>query len=148
MLKMCYYFLHYVDASGEKKMIIARIHRLFAIITSLILVVTVYNCSDSSDLLIKGKNIEIHFDRQLHSKVVVTFNSQELQLGDFSPSEYVIIDGVEVKVTLAGDVLIFEYPSKEAMITYNLIQTADALKKKSTQMGLRSGKNMKFIINL
>ena len=58
------------------------------------------------------------------------------------------IDGVEVKVLLAGDTLIFEYPSKEAMITYNLIQTADALKKKSTQMGLRSSKNMKFIIDL
>jgi hypothetical protein len=58
------------------------------------------------------------------------------------------IDGVEVKVILAGDTLIFEYPSKEAMITYNLIQASDALKKKSTQMGLRSGKDMKFIIDL
>lgn len=58
------------------------------------------------------------------------------------------IDGVEVKVTLAGDTLILEYPSKEAMITYNLIQASDALKKKSTQIGLRSGKTMKFIIDL
>lgn len=59
-----------------------------------------------------------------------------------------VIDGVEVKVTKAGDVIIFQYPSSEAMITYNLIQTADELKKKSTQMGLRSSKEMKFIIEL
>jgi alpha-galactosidase len=86
-----------IEKSGEGKMIIVRINKLFAIIISLILVITVYNCSDSSDLIIKGQNIEIHFDRQLQSKVVATFNSQELQLGDFSPTEFVVIDSMEIK---------------------------------------------------
>ena len=58
------------------------------------------------------------------------------------------IDGVEVQVTHAGKMLIFEYPSKEAMITYNLIQASDDLKKKYSQIGLRSGKEMEFIIKL
>ena len=58
------------------------------------------------------------------------------------------IDGVDVEVTRAGKLLIFEYPSKEAMITYNLIQVADELGKKYEQIGLRSGKEMEFIIKL
>jgi hypothetical protein len=58
------------------------------------------------------------------------------------------IDGVNVQTTHTGKLLIFEYPAKEAMITYNLIQTCDELKKKYTQIGLRSNKDMEFIVKL
>ncbi len=58
------------------------------------------------------------------------------------------IDGVEVQITLANKLLIFEYPAKEAMITYNLIQVCDTLKKKYSQIGLRGSKEMEFIIKL
>ena len=91
-------------------MIIERINKLIVLIISLILVTTIYNCSDSSDLLIKGQNIEIHFNRQLHSKVVATFNSRELQFGDFSPSEFVIVDSMEIK-----DFLFEERKSEQIM---------------------------------
>lgn len=59
-----------------------------------------------------------------------------------------MIDGVEVNVTSAGKMLIFEYPSKEAMITYNLIQVCDELGKKYQQIGLQTDKEMQFIIKL
>lgn len=59
-----------------------------------------------------------------------------------------MIDGVEVTVTSAGRMLIFEYPSKEAMITYNLIQACDDMDKKYQQIGLRTDKEMQFIIKL
>ena len=74
-----------------------RINKLLAIIISLTFVTTIYNCTDNSAILIKGQNIEIHFDRKLHSKVIATFNSQKLELGDFSPSEFVIIDSMAIK---------------------------------------------------
>jgi len=74
-----------------------RIDKLLVIIIFLTIVTTIYNCTDNSAILIKGQNIEIHFDRKLHSKVVATFNSQKLQLGDFSPSEFVIIDSMAIK---------------------------------------------------
>lgn len=80
------------------------IKKLFKIILSLLLFITIYSCSDRSDLRIKGQNIEIHFDRQLHSKVVATFNSQEIQLGDFSPAEFVIIDSTEIKDFIFGEI--------------------------------------------
>lgn len=59
-----------------------------------------------------------------------------------------IIDGVEVDIEKAGRVLVFTYPAKEAMITYNLIQVCDELNKKYTQIGLRSNKEMEFIVKL
>ncbi len=59
-----------------------------------------------------------------------------------------IIDGTEVQITHTGKLLIFEYPAKEAMITYNLIQVCDELKKKYSQIGLRGNKEMEFIIKL
>ncbi len=59
-----------------------------------------------------------------------------------------IIDGVDVTVTLAGKMIIFTYPSKESMITYNLIQVADEMDKKYSQIGLRTDKEMEFIIRL
>ncbi len=58
------------------------------------------------------------------------------------------IDGVDVSITHTGKLLIFEYPSKEAMITYNLIQVCDELGKKYNQIGLRTDKEMEFIVKL
>lgn len=58
------------------------------------------------------------------------------------------IDGIDVDITYTGKVLIFEYPAKEALITYNLIQVCDELNKKYSQIGLRGNKEMEFIIKL
>ena len=76
----------------------------------MILIISFYSCTESSDLLIKGQNIEIQFDKQLHSKVISTFDSQELQFGNFSPSEYVVVDSMEVK-----DFLFAEKKSEQIM---------------------------------
>ena len=58
------------------------------------------------------------------------------------------IDGIDVQVTLTDKRLVFSYPSKEALITYNLIQVCDELNKKYTQKGLRGSKMMDFSVKL
>ena len=80
-----------------------RLIKLLVILISLILITSSYNCSENSKMLVKGQNIEIQFDRQLHSKVIATFNSQELQFGDFSPGEYVTVDGMKITDFLFED---------------------------------------------
>jgi len=58
------------------------------------------------------------------------------------------VDGEDVKITSAGGMLIFEYPSELEELTYNLIQASDKLKKPYQQIGLRSKGNMKFMIEI
>src|SRR5579872_7503833 len=44
-----------------------------------------------------GQNIRIEFDQSMHSRVIAKFNGKEIPVGDFAPSEFVTVDGKEVK---------------------------------------------------
>jgi alpha-galactosidase len=46
---------------------------------------------------VDGQNIRIEFDKSLHSRVVAKFDGQEAALGALSPSEYIVVDGKEIK---------------------------------------------------
>jgi alpha-galactosidase len=54
-------------------------------------------------VIVKSDKIEIHFDRKLHSKVVAKYMTQRIQLSDFSASEYIIVDSMEVKEFLIDE---------------------------------------------
>jgi len=45
---------------------------------------------------IDGKAIRLEFNSQLHSRVVANFDGKEIPIGDFSPSETVVVDGATV----------------------------------------------------
>ncbi|MEX2302565.1 MAG: glycoside hydrolase family 36 protein [Bryobacterales bacterium] len=50
-----------------------------------------------------GRNISIEFDKSLHSRVAAKFDGEEAVLGELSPSEYIVVDGKEIKdFTLSG----------------------------------------------
>src|ERR1035437_9164605 len=46
---------------------------------------------------VEAKNIRIEFDSSLHSRVTARFTRGEIVLGDFGPSECIIIDGKEMQ---------------------------------------------------
>lgn len=50
-----------------------------------------------SQVTVDGQNIRIEFDKSLHSRVVAKFDGQEAALGALSPSEYIVVDGKEIK---------------------------------------------------
>src|SRR5579864_5789314 len=47
--------------------------------------------------MVGGENIRIEFDQSMHSRVIARFNGKELPIGDFTPSEFITVDGKEVK---------------------------------------------------
>lgn len=63
----------------------------------LVLAIFVSACSTQKSATVDGKNIRIVFDDKLHSKVVAKLNGRAVEVGDFSPSEFVVIAGNEVK---------------------------------------------------
>lgn len=46
---------------------------------------------------VEARNIRIEFDSSLHSRVTARFSRGEIVLGDFGPSESIIIDGKEIQ---------------------------------------------------
>ena len=49
----------------------------------------------SAPLSIEGKNIRVDFNSSLHSRVVARFGGAPIVLGEFGPSESIMIDGTE-----------------------------------------------------
>jgi alpha-galactosidase len=60
---------------------------------------------------VDGKVIRLEFNSELHSRVVATFDGKEIPVGDFAPSETVVVDGATIsdfhyvgqKVDVSGD---------------------------------------------
>jgi CO dehydrogenase/acetyl-CoA synthase gamma subunit (corrinoid Fe-S protein) len=63
------------------------------------------------------------------------------------PGTYVI-DGKDVKVTLAADTVIVKYPSDFYELTYILIDISDDMGYAYQQVGMNTKKEMKFIIDM
>ena len=56
---------------------------------------------------VTGKNLRIEFNKVLNSRIVAFFNGREIPLGDYSPSESIIvaghpIDGIHPERTKPG----------------------------------------------
>jgi alpha-galactosidase len=49
------------------------------------------SCSESNDMIIDGNNIRIEFTDQLHSRVIAKFDGEEIVVGNYAPSEYLIV---------------------------------------------------------
>ncbi len=69
-----------------------------SIIFALLLSVFLTNCGKTRDgsIRVEGKNLNIFFDQQLHSKVVAKFGAEEIPVGDFSASEIITVSGKEI----------------------------------------------------
>lgn len=46
---------------------------------------------------IEGSNIRVEFDSSLHSRITARFAGRDIVLGDFSPSEFIAVDGTEMR---------------------------------------------------
>lgn len=46
---------------------------------------------------VEGRNIRLEFDRRMYSHVIARFTGKEIELGPFTPSETVTVDGVEMR---------------------------------------------------
>lgn len=57
------------------------------------------------------------------------------------------IDGKKVQVTVAGDTMIWKYPSDFYELTYILIDQADEGGYNYQQLGMNTKKDMKFVID-
>jgi alpha-galactosidase len=51
---------------------------------------------------VEGANIRIEFDHTMHSRVIAKFGGKEIVVGDFAPSEFITVDGKEVKDFVLG----------------------------------------------
>ncbi len=51
---------------------------------------------------VEGANIRIEFDHAMHSRVIAKFGGKEIAVGDFAPSEFITVDGKEVKDFVLG----------------------------------------------
>ena len=58
------------------------------------------------------------------------------------------IGGIKVKMIIAGDTMILEYPSNFYDLTYILIDISDEMKYSYQQIGMNTKKDMKFIIDM
>src|SRR6476620_3040946 len=45
---------------------------------------------------VEGKNIRVEFDDTMHSRVVASLGGQERVVGDYAPSEFIRISGLDV----------------------------------------------------
>lgn len=50
-----------------------------------------------SQVTVDGRNIRIEFNNSLHSRVVAIFGGKETVIGAYTPSEYVVVDGKDIK---------------------------------------------------
>src|SRR5579862_6016917 len=46
---------------------------------------------------VEGKNIRIDFDGKMHSRVVAVLGGREHVIGSFTPSEFIVVSGREVR---------------------------------------------------
>lgn len=68
------------------------------LLTQIMLFVTFilfYGCQNVT--VIENNNIRIEFDASMHSKVISIVNGEEFIIGDFTPSEYVLVNGEEMQ---------------------------------------------------
>ena len=56
------------------------------------------SCGKTGDgtIRVEGKNLNIIFDQQLHSKIVAKFGGEEIPIGEFSASEIITVSGKNV----------------------------------------------------
>jgi alpha-galactosidase len=50
----------------------------------------------SDQVYVKGKNITVAFNNQMHSRIIATVDGRNIPLGEFQPGEYITIDGKTV----------------------------------------------------
>ncbi len=63
-----------------------------------VLVFFMQACStQKSGVTVDGKNIQLLFDNKMHSKVMAKLRDRSVEIGGYSPSEFVVISGNEVK---------------------------------------------------
>jgi alpha-galactosidase len=55
---------------------------------------------------VDGKNFRIEFDRAMHSRVIAKFDGKEIPIGDFAPSEFLTVDGKQVRDFALGKQLL------------------------------------------
>ncbi|MFZ0390472.1 MAG: hypothetical protein WAN36_08425, partial [Calditrichia bacterium] len=57
-----------------------------------------FSCGDDHDSAVKlqGKNIALHFDENMHSRVAANFSNHLTQLGEYTPSEYLTVSGDDI----------------------------------------------------
>lgn len=61
-------------------------------------VILLQACSKpKSAVTVDGKNIQVLFDDKLHSKVVAKLGNRPVEVGEYSPSEFVVVAGNEMK---------------------------------------------------
>lgn len=65
----------------------------------LLIALLIITCDTTPDFVVRveGENIIIYFNNLLHSKVVAKFNNGEIKIGDYIPSEFIIISNHPVK---------------------------------------------------
>jgi len=77
-------------------------NKFLTIILRLILFSSIFFMMNSSSptleavVHVDGKHIRIDFDKTLHSRIIAKFGRENVIIGDFSPSEFVIVSGDEV----------------------------------------------------
>ncbi|HLN00042.1 MAG TPA: glycoside hydrolase family 36 protein [Bryobacteraceae bacterium] len=74
---------------------------------------------------IDGKNFRIEFDKSMHSRVVAKFAGNEIPIGDFAPSEFLIVNGKPVLDFAFGEAMYEAMGIRRARLS----GTAPSLKK-------------------
>lgn len=80
------------------------------------------------------------------AKVVLTQPSIKKILSKPKSGTY-DIDGKKVIITVAGDTMIWKYPSDFFELTYILIDLSDDMGYNYQQLGMHTKKEMKFVID-
>ncbi len=74
------------------------ISKSLSLIILLLLITLLSFCSINNNSVVKVENkyLEIEFDDSLYSKIISTIGNNKIELSDFSATEYLVVDGVEI----------------------------------------------------
>lgn len=70
---------------------------LFCLLLTIILAYTNVNAQSNRNINVSGNEISIEYDGNLYSRIISNINGQVKILGNFTPSEYVKADGIDVR---------------------------------------------------